>query len=409
MWLMLRLSFHTQEGATALHIVAHFDKPQRAEMLIKAGANVNALDGQQRTPLMRAREAGNPECEALLVAAEAAAVVKAKESIEAQNALAIAVTRAQVESNRLKLVEGAGVAVTEEVAEMTHERLQTLVTEFAQHIWEQMYEVSEELRRQLKCHLPAAQGTPQAREALEMAAVMKKLVGGARREVAEAMLRCAITAAAAAKRLYGVAEALLSPRDVATASAARGKLDEELAELKAALAEHSEAAESSDVLREARALRDTMVEESRRAREEVRTHCEKCWLGSATASYRGLLGLTRTPHAREGRATAVRLSCSRRSGALHTRREDRCSLRHVSPNSRLSITPGEEGREESQGGREATATVGGESGGGGGGHGAGVTPGGCGQGAGGDGAGRDGAGRVGAAEGEFQGEGGDGG
>ena len=273
--LMLRLSFHTQEGATALHIVAHFNKPQRAEMLIKAGAHVTALDGQQRTPLMRAREAGIRECEALLVGAEAAAVVKAKAREEAQEALVSAVKRAQEECGRLRLMTAVDVAEAEEVAEFPEQ--------MSQHFWEKLSEVSLELKEQIKCHLPAAQGTPALQQALDMAAVLKKLVGGAGRDVAEAMLRCAITASTAAKRYNEAAEAkrqvlseahLLSPGVVAIASAARGKLDEELAELKAALAEHSEAAESSDVLREARALRDTMVEESRRAREEVRTHSE---------------------------------------------------------------------------------------------------------------------------------------
>ena len=100
-----------------------------------------------------------------------------------------------------------------------------------------------------------------------MAAVMKILVGVARREVAEAMLRCHIAATTAARRESRFAV-------IECASAARGKLEEELAELKTALAEHSEAAEGFDVLQEARALRDTIMEESRRAREEVRTHSE---------------------------------------------------------------------------------------------------------------------------------------
>ena len=115
---------------------------------------------------------------------------------------------------------------------------------------------------------------------------MKILVGVARREVAEAMLRSHLVATTAAKRSSEAAEAkrqvvilefTACEKNIAViefASAAHGKLEEELAELKTALAEHSEAAEGFDVLREARALRDTIMEESRRAREEVRTHSE---------------------------------------------------------------------------------------------------------------------------------------
>ena len=160
--LMFTLSCHTQEGATALHIVAHFNKPQRAEMLIKAGAHVTALDGQQRTPLMRARAAGNQECVALLLEAETAAEVKAKESIEAQKALVIAVTRANEESSRLKEMKAVDVAEAEAA-------LSDYLTEFpeqlSQHIWEQLSEVSDELKEQIKCHLPAAQGTPALQQA----------------------------------------------------------------------------------------------------------------------------------------------------------------------------------------------------------------------------------------------------
>lgn len=159
---MFTLSCHTQEGATALHIVAHFNKPQRAEMLIKAGAHVTALDGQQRTPLMRARAAGNHECVALLLEAETAAEVKAKESIEAQKALVIAVTRANEESSRLKEMKAVDVAEAEAA-------LSDYLTEFpeqlSQHIWEQLSEVSDELKEQIKCHLPAAQGTPALQQA----------------------------------------------------------------------------------------------------------------------------------------------------------------------------------------------------------------------------------------------------
>ena len=276
---MLRLFFHTQEGATALHIVAHFNKPQRAEMLIKAGAHVTALDGQQRTPLMRAREAGNQECEALLLEAETAAEVKAKESIEAQKALVIAVKRANEESTRLKLMKAADVAEAEEALSPGEGLATSLLAEFPEQmpqlIWEQLSEVSDELKEQIKCHLPAAQGTPALQQALNMAAVLKIIMGGARRDLAEAMLQSHIAASTAAKRYSEdvlEADPLATSEDSAAREFARGRLDEELAGLKTALAEHSEAAESSDVLREARALRDTMVEESRRAREEVRTH-----------------------------------------------------------------------------------------------------------------------------------------
>ena len=180
---------------------------------------------------------------------------------------------------------------------------------------------------------------------------MKILVGVARREVAEAMLRCHIAATTAAKRSSEAAEAerqvvileFAASGNALTefaasefASAARGKLEEELAELKTALAEHSEAAEGFDVLREARALRDTIMEESRRAREEVSTHSEGVGF---EAPQPHTAAAWAAPDAREGCATALRPAVVAVCG-VYTRqaRRDPCTLRYLSPHYRLSIT-----------------------------------------------------------------------
>ena len=257
----LRLdAFTTQEGATALHIAAHFNHPARAAMLIKAGASLTALDGHQRTPLMRAQQADNPGCEPLILAAEAAAATAARERQEAQEALLRAVqvvnqrmhecaVSVAVDSTRLRQLSASGADE---------------VTAAARH-WELTVEISEELRKQLRCHLPAAQGTEAASLALKEAAMLKGRLAEVRCTLAEVTLRRAISAAEAERQQAAAANAA-GAEDPAGAGMA-------LVALKAAITDHSAAlGDSCQVLRQARALRDAMVEGIRREREEARAH-----------------------------------------------------------------------------------------------------------------------------------------
>ena len=68
-----------------------------------------------------------------------------------------AVKRAQEECGRLRLMTAVDVAEAEEVAEFPEQ--------MSQHFWEKLSEVSLELKEQIKCHLPAAQGTPALQQA----------------------------------------------------------------------------------------------------------------------------------------------------------------------------------------------------------------------------------------------------
>ena len=131
-----------------------------------------------------------------------------------------------------------------------------------------------------------AQGSAALDKAREAREALQRGVGAARRTLAETALRCAVCTAQAERRSgaprkgsseseeaaavagVGVAGAAVAGAGVAGAAVATlVALDTTLAALKAALAEHAEAASGSEVLREARALRDALAEEGRREKE----------------------------------------------------------------------------------------------------------------------------------------------
>ena len=121
-----------------------------------------------------------------------------------------------------------------------------------------------------------AQGSAALDKAREAREALQRGVGAARRTLAETALRCAVCTAQAERR-SGAPRKGSSEAEEAAAVAGAGvagaavatlvALDTTLAALKAALAEHAEAASGSEVLREARALRDALAEEGRREKE----------------------------------------------------------------------------------------------------------------------------------------------
>jgi cytohesin len=101
------LEARTPKGAaTALHLAAYFDQPEIAEILVEAGAEVDALGGPQRTPLHVAAMAGSVAVATLLI--DNGAVVNALDS-EPTSPLGLAVAAGKPPTAKLLLERGADV------------------------------------------------------------------------------------------------------------------------------------------------------------------------------------------------------------------------------------------------------------------------------------------------------------
>ncbi len=109
------------DHTTALHEAATFGDSQLMTVLLKAGADVNAVRGQGDTPLMVAARAGVPEAVKLLL--DHGAIVDAREGTYGETPLMMAVAGNNAAAVKVLIDRGANVNATSTVMSVRHRPL----------------------------------------------------------------------------------------------------------------------------------------------------------------------------------------------------------------------------------------------------------------------------------------------